>query len=85
MFVLFNDVRFILSLDFLFRVNAKRKSKDEKFGFGGKKRGSKRNTKATTNDVSDFRRPSGAGKKIGKGSSKRPGKDRRKQMKSRKK
>lgn len=67
------------------RVNAKRKSKDEKFGFGGKKRGSKRNTKATTNDVSDFRRPSGAGKKIGKGSSKRPGKDRRKQMKNRKK
>jgi len=37
------------------RVNAKRKSKDEKFGFGGKKRGSKRNTKDTTNDVSDFR------------------------------
>jgi len=69
------------------RVNAKRKSKDEKFGFGGKKRGSKRNTKDTTNDVSDFRRPAGGGfnKKLGKANNKRPGKDRRKQSKNKNK
>ncbi|KAG2461761.1 EBP2 protein, partial [Polypterus senegalus] len=35
--------------------NAKRKYKDKKFGFGGKKRGSKWNTKESYDDVSGFR------------------------------
>ncbi|KAM4641455.1 putative rRNA-processing protein EBP2 [Discoglossus pictus] len=69
--------------------NAKRRFKDQKFGFGGKKKGSKRNTKESFNDVSSFRtgvahgkgaqRP---GKKGGKNTSKRPGKSVRQKMKS---
>lgn len=35
--------------------NAKRKYKDQKFGFGGKKSGKKWNTKESYNDVSSFR------------------------------
>lgn len=35
--------------------NAKRKFKDQKFGFGGKKSGKKWNTKESHNDVSSFR------------------------------
>jgi rRNA-processing protein EBP2 len=63
-------------------VHAKRRYKDQKFGFGGKKRGMKRNTKNSTSDVSEFRRPgkpkqSGAPQKH-----KRPGKSRRLQMKA---
>jgi rRNA-processing protein EBP2 len=34
----------------------KRQAKDEKFGFGGKKRGSKRNTAESTADVASFGR-----------------------------
>ena len=37
------------------RSAAKRKSKDKKFGFGGKKRGLKANTKDSVNDVTGFR------------------------------
>ena len=33
----------------------KRKAKDKKFGFGGKKRGMKKNTKNSTDDVSEYR------------------------------
>jgi len=62
------------------RTLAKRKRKDEKFGFGGKKRGAKRNTKDSSNDVSDYRR-SGVKKKLNK-FNKRPGKDQRKKMKN---
>ncbi|KAG7481581.1 hypothetical protein MATL_G00068080 [Megalops atlanticus] len=70
--------------------NAKRKYKDQKFGFGGKKRGSKWNTKESHNDMSGFRANVAhgkGGKKFGKGgkqkSNKRPGKDARRKMKNR--
>lgn len=36
-------------------ANAKRKYKDQRFGFGGKKSGKKWNTKESHNDVSGFR------------------------------
>ena len=38
-----------------FRSVAKRKFKDKKFGFGGKKRGLKSNTKDSVNDVTGFK------------------------------
>ena len=65
---------------------AKRNFKDKKFGFGGKKRGGKANTKDSVNDVSSFR-PGNKAKGSKKGGSvgnkkQRPGKSRRKQMKS---
>ncbi|KAM4629094.1 putative rRNA-processing protein EBP2 [Polymixia lowei] len=67
--------------------NAKRKFKDQKFGFGGKKSGKKWNTKDSHNDVSGFRAKvaHGKGGKKGKGGkqNKRPGKSVRKKMKSR--
>lgn len=69
--------------------NAKRKYKDQKFGFGGKKSGKKWNTKESFNDVSSFRAKvahakGGKGGKKGKGGqNKRPGKSVRKKMKSR--
>ncbi|XP_026179579.1 putative rRNA-processing protein EBP2 [Mastacembelus armatus] len=70
--------------------NAKRKYKDQKFGFGGKKSGKKWNTKESYNDVSSFRakvahaKGSKGGKK-GKGGkqNKRPGKSVRRKMKAR--
>merc|ERR1719309_369001 len=67
------------------RINAKRKSKDEKFGFGGKKRGLKKNTKESNDAVGDFRRPGFNKKTGGKTKNIRPGKDRRKQMKNKNK
>lgn len=71
--------------------NAKRKFKDQKFGFGGKKSGKKWNTKDSHNDVSSFRakvanaKGAKGGKKGAKGGkqNKRPGKSVRKKMKSR--
>ncbi|TKS74246.1 putative rRNA-processing protein EBP2 [Collichthys lucidus] len=70
--------------------NAKRKYKDQKFGFGGKKSGKKWNTKESYNDVSSFRAKTAHGKggkggNKGKGGkqNKRPGKSVRKKMKSR--
>lgn len=72
--------------------NAKRRFKDQKFGFGGKKKGSKRNTKESFNDVSGFRAsvahskgPVRPGKKSSKmrGSNKRPGKSVRQKQKNR--
>ncbi|KAM9762266.1 putative rRNA-processing protein EBP2 [Menidia menidia] len=70
--------------------NAKRKFKDQKFGFGGKKSGKKWNTKESFNDVSSFR-PKVAHAKAGKGGkrgqggrqNKRPGKSVRRKMKGR--
>lgn len=38
-----------------FRPNAKRRYKNQKFGFGGKKKGSKWNTRESYDDVSSFR------------------------------
>ncbi|XP_027009548.1 probable rRNA-processing protein EBP2 [Tachysurus fulvidraco] len=69
--------------------NAKRKFKDSRFGFGGKKKGTKWNTKESYNDVSGFRGKVAhgkVGKKFSKGGnkSKRPGKDARRKMKARK-
>ncbi|XP_058495450.1 probable rRNA-processing protein EBP2 [Solea solea] len=70
--------------------NAKRKFKDQRFGFGGKKSGKKWNTKESHNDVSSFRAKvanakGGKGGKKGKGGqqNKRPGKSVRRKMKSR--
>ncbi|KAJ8415599.1 hypothetical protein AAFF_G00425790 [Aldrovandia affinis] len=70
--------------------NAKRKFKDQRFGFGGKKSGSKWNTKESHNDVSGFKAKVAhgkGGKKFGKGGkqkpNKRPGKDSRRKMKNR--
>ncbi|XP_076829249.1 putative rRNA-processing protein EBP2 [Brachyhypopomus gauderio] len=69
--------------------NAKRKYKDQKFGFGGKKKGSKWNTKDSHDDVSRFRAKTAhgrTGKKFGKAGkkNKRPGKEARRKMKARK-
>ncbi|XP_069560933.1 probable rRNA-processing protein EBP2 [Brachyistius frenatus] len=67
--------------------NAKRKYKDQKFGFGGKKSGKKWNTKDSFNDVSSFRSKvaHGKGGKKGKGGkqNQRPGKSVRRKMKGR--
>ncbi|XP_042299797.1 probable rRNA-processing protein EBP2 [Sceloporus undulatus] len=58
--------------------NAKRRYKNQKFGFGGKKKGSKWNTKESHNDVSSFRANKahykGPGKGGKKNANKRPGK-----------
>lgn len=68
--------------------NAKRKRKDSKYGFGGVKKGLKRNSKQSFSDVSSFNsskhskapraKAGNAGKKR---KNTRPGKSRRKQMK----
>merc|ERR1712108_126313 len=39
----------------------RRKFKDKKFGFGGKKKGMKANTKDSVNDTTSYRRPSAKG------------------------
>lgn len=52
--------------------SAKRKYKDQKFGFGGKKSGKKWNTKESYNDVSSFRAKVAHGK-AGKGGKKGKG------------
>ena len=73
----------------------KRQFKNEKFGYGGKKKGGKSNTKQSTDDVSGYKafrsnnpkqkgkRSFVANKKFGK--TKRPGKDKRQKLKSKKK
>ncbi|XP_055986856.1 probable rRNA-processing protein EBP2 [Sorex fumeus] len=67
--------------------NAKRRYKNQKFGFGGKKKGSKWNTRESYDDVSGFRAKKAHGKGLKrpgkKGSNKRPGKRTREKMKSR--
>lgn len=65
----------------------KRKAKDGRFGFGGKKRGMKRNTKQSTIDDGDYKRKmksgtAGAGAKGRKGSAPRQGKSKRVQSKA---
>lgn len=59
----------LLFIYFFHRPSAKRKFKDQKFGFGGKKSGKKWNTKESYNDVSGFRAKiaHGKGGKKGKG------------------
>lgn len=73
------------------RVSKKRQVRDEKYGFGGRKRGFKKNSKESTDkddfDVARNRRPFQGMQKNGRKSGKkqqRPGKMRRQQMKSRK-
>jgi len=56
----------------------KRKFKDSKYGHGGKKSGSKKNTKDSAADVSGYRPPK---KPVGK-NQQRPGKNKRKHIKS---
>ncbi|XP_074077757.1 putative rRNA-processing protein EBP2 [Macrotis lagotis] len=67
--------------------SAKRRYKNQKFGFGGRKKGSKRNTRESYDDVSGFRARIAHGKgphKMGKKlANKRPGKRARDKMKSR--
>ncbi|KAK9404363.1 putative rRNA-processing protein EBP2 [Crotalus adamanteus] len=67
--------------------SAKRRYKNQKFGFGGRKKGSKWNTKESYNDVSSFRASKvhnkGTGKVGKKGAKKRPGKKMRQKIKSR--
>ena len=66
----------------------KRDMKNSKFGFGGKKRGIKKNTRESAADISEYRRPAKPGKG-GKGrkdkAKQRPGKNRRVQMKAKRK
>lgn len=67
--------------------NAKRRYKNQKFGFGGKKKGSKWNTRESYDDVSSFRAKTAHGKGLKrpgkKGANKRPGKRTREKMKNR--
>lgn len=58
----------------------KRKAKDKKFGYGGKKKGMKMNTKTSAADISEYKRPAKGGK-VNK--NKRLGKSRRVQNKAR--
>ncbi|XP_057342016.1 probable rRNA-processing protein EBP2 homolog [Microplitis mediator] len=75
------------------RIDLKKNLKNKKFGFGGKKRGSKINTRESSADMSDYRRPrkeakSFKGRNKGQGNKSktpRPGKNRRVQMKNKKK
>ncbi|XP_020711939.2 probable rRNA-processing protein EBP2 homolog [Athalia rosae] len=67
------------------KAQAKLRMKNSKYGFGGKKRGSKQNTKSSAADVSEWKRPGKPKKGKSDGAKQRPGKNRRVQMKSRKK
>ncbi|KAK9298784.1 hypothetical protein QLX08_007993 [Tetragonisca angustula] len=69
------------------KVAAKRKMRDAKYGFGGKKRGTKKNTKTSSADVAEYRRPLKPGQNLknnGRKSKQRVGKNRRIQMKAKK-
>ena len=75
---------------FLYRdLSSKRKFHNEKFGYGGKKRGIKVNTKQSVDDVSGYKSfrnaKGGRQKKSAAGKQKRMGKERRHKMKSKKK
>ncbi|XP_069794828.1 probable rRNA-processing protein EBP2 [Narcine bancroftii] len=71
------------------RINAKRKYKNEKFGFGGRKKSSKWNTRESHDDVSSFKakiahsKSNHFGKGGKKNANKRPGKRNRQKMKNR--
>lgn len=71
------------------KVSAKRSFKNEKFGFGGKKRGLKRNGEESLNDDSSFsvrknKSPFSGKVKKSKAPKNRPGKQRRQQMRNKK-
>ncbi|CAD6237071.1 GSCOCG00002126001-RA-CDS [Cotesia congregata] len=73
------------------RLSNKQKVKNSKFGFGGKKRGTKMNDRESSADMSGYQRPRKDIKglkrrdKGGNNKSQRPGKNRRVQMKNKKK
>lgn len=61
---------FSLFIVIFFSPNSKRKYKDKKFGFGGKKKGTKWNTKDSHDDISGFKAKMAhgkGGKHFGKG------------------
>lgn len=62
---------------------AKRQKKDEKYGFGGKKRNAKSGDAISSGDLSGFNAKGMKAGGKGKVSKARPGKDRRKAMASR--
>lgn len=68
-------------------LSSKRKFHNEKFGYGGKKRGIKANTKQSVDDVSGYKsfRNAKGGRQNKSGKPKRMGKERRHKMKSKKK
>lgn len=59
------------------KPNKKRMLKDKKFGFGGKKKGIKRNTKESSMDVSEFKQRKNRPGIVGRKSQKTPGKPQR--------
>lgn len=61
----------------------KRQMKDAKYGMGGKKRGSKKNTKESSADISSYRPPPRPKRPGAKNKNQRPGKNRRNQKTSR--
>uniref|UniRef100_A0A182IUV1 Uncharacterized protein n=1 Tax=Anopheles atroparvus TaxID=41427 RepID=A0A182IUV1_ANOAO len=65
------------------QVSAKRKARDAKFGFGGRKKGMKRNTKQSSMEDGPRKKRSAGGK--GPAAKKRPGKARRSQGKRQRK
>lgn len=70
------------------KAQEKRRMKDKKFGFGGKKKGMKTNTKESAADISEYKRPKvGKNKnsKLKKGFKNRPGKNRRQKLKNKRK
>ncbi|XP_072379395.1 probable rRNA-processing protein EBP2 homolog [Diabrotica undecimpunctata] len=76
------------------KMAEKRKMKDKKFGFGGKKKGMKRNTRDSAADITEFKNPGKPGKKfnnsgkgvkggkVSKGGNQRMGKSKRIKMRS---
>lgn len=67
------------------RAIEKQKMKNSKFGYGGKKKGMKKNTKDSASDVSEYRRPGKPRMKhnmSNKGAAKRLGKNRRQKVKA---
>ncbi|KAG8225304.1 hypothetical protein J437_LFUL001918 [Ladona fulva] len=62
------------------RSQMKRKKKDTRYGFGGKKRGMKTNTRESAADVSGYKRPPTKGKP----KPMRPGKSKRQKLKNKK-
>ncbi|XP_059480603.1 probable rRNA-processing protein EBP2 homolog [Neocloeon triangulifer] len=66
------------------RSQFRREAKDKKYGFGGRKRGKKTNTRDSASDVFNTGKPSGRPggfKSKGKNQQQRPGKNRRQKMK----
>lgn len=71
------------------KVLEKRKMKDKKFGFGGKKKGMKMNTRESAADITEYKNPgkpnrgnNKSNKKKKPGQKTRPGKNRRMKMKA---